>query len=339
MQGNPMVSIVIPFYNGREFIHETLASFCAQTYKNWECLVIDDHSPESAEDICASFNDSRIKYIKNDGLSGMANARNKGCSMAKGKLIALCDQDDISLPNRLTRQVETLKNDQDLLLVGSWRRNFGENEYEMHYATDPELIKIRLLGNSQFTNPSIMLRSSLFSKQGLRFNQEMAPSDDYDFICRVSLLGKLTNIPEVLFLYRIHDKQVSAQKSKEMENLAYEIRKTYINKLLSVWIPSGFNINVMTRIFSANEKLDFSSDEISTFFSFWSELNVMFPLWNEKHWNAFLGERFLMILQYLEIASWKKIKLVFKLRKLVLVFLMNQKAQNGIKFVIKSLIQ
>lgn len=337
MQSNPMVSIVIPFYNGREFIHETLASFCAQTYNNWECLVIDDYSPESAEDICTSFNDSRIKYIKNDGLQGMANARNKGCMLANGEFIALCDQDDISLQNRLICQVEALQKDKDLLLVGTWRRNFGANENEVHYETNPEFIKIRLLGNSQFTNPSIMFRSSLFLKQGLEFNQKMAPADDYDFICRVSLLGKISNIPEVLFLYRIHDKQVSTQKSKEMEKLAYEIRKIYISKLLSVWVSRGLNIDTMAEIFSVNNQLNLSISEISRLFSFWSELNKVSPLWNERYWNAFLGERFLMVLHNLDISSLEKFKLIWQSPELIFSFLIHKKPKIGIKFLLKSL--
>lgn len=337
MKKDLLVSIVIPFYNGREFIKETLESFSNQTYQHWECLVIDDYSEELVEDICESLNDSRIKYVKNDGSRGMANARNKGCSIAKGEFIALSDQDDISLPNRLMRQVETLQEDEELLLVGTWRRNFGGNDHEAHYVTDPEEIKIRLLGNSQFTNPSIMFRSSLFYNKGVKFDQKMAPVDDYDFFCKVSLLGKLTNIPEVLFLYRIHDKQVSLHKSNEMEKLAYNIREIYTDKLLSNWITFGLNTNDMVDIFSMNQKLNVSPKEIDTLFIFLTELNERSPIWTKKYWNAFLGERFLMVVKYLDISVKIKLGMVFQHRKLVKAFLQSRELKNGMKFLLKSI--
>jgi len=337
MSGYPLVSVVIPFYDGRAFLTETLRSFCEQEYQLWECLVIDDYSPVSGEDICRSMNDKRIRYIKNDGSAGMANARNKGCSIAKGEFIALCDQDDISLPQRLSKQVEILKKNEALLLVGSWRQNFGENNHEVHYVTDDELIKMRLMGNSQFANPSVMFRSALISQMNMRFDQNMAPSDDYDFICRVSLRGELTNIPEVLLLYRVHDKQVSTQKSKEMETLAYKIRKTYILERLSPWISHGLDIRTMVDIFSLKGCADYSSKEIVTLFSSYVQLNAIHPLWTDVYWKAFLGERLLLVVKFLELSRIQKLKIMVEHKSFIMAFLYNGMIRNRLKFTIKSI--
>ena len=339
MKPSPFVSIVLPFYNGQHFLEETLRSFIEQTYHNWECLVIDDYSPSSGKKICASFNDSRIRYIKNDQGKGMANARNTGCQLANGEFIALNDQDDISLPNRLLHQIRAFQRGPELLLIGTWRKNFGLNNHKACHEIDPERIKIRLLGNSQFTNPSVMFRACLFKDQEMKFDQKMAPADDYDFICRVSILGSVANIPEILCKYRIHDKQASTEQSLLLEKNALLIKKKYINHLLNSWIKLGLEPALMAEIFSKIYPDNLTSKEIEHLFQYWSKINVTRPLLNQNKWNGFLGERFLMTLSDLNFNKITKIKSIFNLRKIIWAFLLSQNFYLSTKTIIKSILK
>ncbi|MBQ8015146.1 MAG: glycosyltransferase family 2 protein [Clostridia bacterium] len=106
-----LVSIIMPSYNTARFIKETVESVLAQSYTNWELLVVDDCSTDSTDDVMAQFlGDSRIKYIKNEKNSGAAVSRNRALREAKGKWIAFLDSDDLWLPDKLKNQIDFMKN-------------------------------------------------------------------------------------------------------------------------------------------------------------------------------------------------------------------------------------
>ena len=104
-----MVSIITPAYNGEEYIAETINSVLAQTYTNWEMLIIDDCSTDRTIEVVKGFGDSRIHFIQNSTNSGAAIARNKALAEAKGKWIAFLDSDDLWYPEKLEKQIEFMK--------------------------------------------------------------------------------------------------------------------------------------------------------------------------------------------------------------------------------------
>ncbi|WP_273130279.1 glycosyltransferase family 2 protein [Bacillus weihaiensis] len=106
-----LVSVIMPAYNCGEYIGLTLNSVIAQTYQNWEVIVVDDCSTDNTEEIVKSYisRESRIKYFKLEKNSGAAVARNKATDYAKGKYIAFLDSDDIWFPEKLTRQIGFMK--------------------------------------------------------------------------------------------------------------------------------------------------------------------------------------------------------------------------------------
>ncbi len=102
---NDLVSIITPSYKTAKFIKETINSVIAQTYTNWEMLIVDDCSNDETKEIVDSFKDARIKYFENENNQGAAISRNKALKMAKGKWIAFLDSDDLWEPNKLEKQV------------------------------------------------------------------------------------------------------------------------------------------------------------------------------------------------------------------------------------------
>lgn len=101
-----LVSIVMPSYNTARFIKNSIDSVLAQTYKNWELLIVDDCSMDNTNEIVAQFNDSRITYVKNEKNSGAAVSRNRALAQAKGKWIAFLDSDDLWAPEKLEKQLK-----------------------------------------------------------------------------------------------------------------------------------------------------------------------------------------------------------------------------------------
>lgn len=102
-----LVSIVMPSYNTGKYIKDSVESVLAQTYRNWELLIVDDCSTDNTDDVIKPFlNDNRIKYLKNDKNSGAAVSRNRALREAKGKWIAFLDSDDLWFPDKLEKQID-----------------------------------------------------------------------------------------------------------------------------------------------------------------------------------------------------------------------------------------
>lgn len=106
-----LVSIIMPSYNTAKFISETIESVLAQTYSNWELIIVDDCSTDNTDEVVKSFlSDDRIKYIKNEKNSGAAVSRNRALREAKGKWVAFLDSDDLWFPEKLEKQISFMKN-------------------------------------------------------------------------------------------------------------------------------------------------------------------------------------------------------------------------------------
>lgn len=100
-----LVSIIMPSYNTAPYIKETIESVLAQSYRNWELLIVDDCSDDNTDEIINLFHDPRIQYFKNDQNSGAAVSRNRALREAKGRFIAFLDSDDLWMPQKLEKQI------------------------------------------------------------------------------------------------------------------------------------------------------------------------------------------------------------------------------------------
>ena len=105
-----LVSIIMPSYNTAGFIADSINSVRAQTYENWELIIVDDCSTDNTDEVVSFFEDPRIRYIKNEKNSGAAVSRNRALSEAKGRWIAFLDSDDLWSPNKLQKQIAFMEN-------------------------------------------------------------------------------------------------------------------------------------------------------------------------------------------------------------------------------------
>ena len=229
---NPLVSVLMPVYKTAPYLSEAMDSMLHQTFKDYELIVLDDCSPDNAEEILDAYDDSRIVRYKGENNVGLSNVLNVGIEMARGKYIARMDSDDISLPNRLQIQVDYLEAHSEIDLVSVGMRLFGAKESVWIRERNPEKVKIEALFHSPVLHASSMWRKDSFERHGLRFRQEMVPAEDYDLWTRAMLKGlKLVNLPEVLYEYRIHEAQATVQTDKTAAK-SREVQMAYLHESL-----------------------------------------------------------------------------------------------------------
>lgn len=229
---SPLVSILMPVFKTAPYLREAMDSMLCQTFKDFELIVLDDCSPDNAEEILDAYDDSRIVRYKGEKNVGLSNVLSVGIEMARGKYIARMDSDDISLPQRLQVQVDYLEKHPDVDLVSVGMRLFGAKEGTWIREINPEKVKIEALFHSPVLHASSVWRKDAFEKQRLRFRQEMVPAEDYDLWVRAMLKGlKLVNLPDVLYEYRIHEAQATVQTDKTSAK-SREVQMAYLQEAL-----------------------------------------------------------------------------------------------------------
>ena len=255
----PQVSILMPVYNTALYLREAMDSMLSQTFTDFELIVLNDCSPDNAEEILDTYDDPRIVRYKGEKNVGLSNVLNIGIEMARGKYIARMDSDDISLPLRLQVQVDFLEAHPEIDLVSVGMQLFGASERVWTRDRDLEKVKIEAMFHSPILHASSVWRKASFEQHGLRFRQEMVPAEDYELWTRALVKGlKLINLPEVLYKYRLHHSQATLQKDKVLEKERM-VQKYYMRMVLPSLSES--NLEAFPRklwpVFFANLKSGF----------------------------------------------------------------------------------
>jgi glycosyltransferase involved in cell wall biosynthesis len=122
------ITVLMPVYNGEKYLREAIDSIFNQTFTDFEFLIVDDGSTDNSVEIINSYQNSRINLVKNDKNEGLVYTLNRGLSLAKGEYIARMDCDDISLPERLKKQIDFLDSNSEIAVVGTWIKVINEKE-------------------------------------------------------------------------------------------------------------------------------------------------------------------------------------------------------------------
>lgn len=244
----PLVSVVMPVYNGQEYLVDAIDSILSQSVSNFELLAIDDGSTDSSPRILKDYQnkDPRIRIVSRPN-RGLASTLNESIDLARGDWIARMDQDDIALPHRLARQLEWLR-DTGADLCGSWVQRFGTSDKRIVrvHSTD-SAIKMELLFCSPFAHPSVMMRTEKLRQ--LRYDSTWEKAEDYDLWVRAAESGWLmTNVQEVLLHYRVHSTQITTSAAKLQHRQGQKIRRRYWHyvfeqrKLNKEWIDEFLKV-------------------------------------------------------------------------------------------------
>lgn len=232
MSTTPLISVLMPVYNGEKFLREAIESILQQTFTDFEFLIINDGSADRSEDIILSYSDKRIHYIKNDSNLGLIATLNKGVDACIGTYIARMDADDISLPFRFQKQIEFMNTNSDVGVVGSDYVSFSEtNERKLTAIHNKNAVKATLLFASCLCHPSVMIRRTILVESGLRFSDDKKHAEDFDLWTRLSKYTHLANVNDVLFRYRDHPMQVSNKHSDIQLVNSNRVRENYLKAL------------------------------------------------------------------------------------------------------------
>jgi len=214
----PKVSVLMPIYKTNEtYLREAISSILNQTYTDFEFLILDDCPEDDREDIVKSFNDERIKYLKNEKNLGITPSRNKLLELARGEYIAVMDHDDISLPERFAKQVEFLDNNSAIGVVSCQVERFPVKSITNHPIENLE-IKKHLMHANVVAHTAMMIRKNVLLETNIRYENQFSPAEDYMLCLRLINYTLFHNIPEVLVKYRFFDGNTTNRQWNKMVN-------------------------------------------------------------------------------------------------------------------------
>ena len=230
----PLVSVVMPVFNGDRFIDKAIQSILDQTLKNFEFIIINDASTDKSLQIINKYKrkDKRIKLINNRKNIHMSRSINLGISKATSGLIARMDQDDIAFSNRLEVEYNFMRSHPNITIIGSniitideFDRVIGKRTYQ----TKSDSLKRTMLRYSPFAHPTVMMRKKVFDELG-GFDPQMVPCEDTEFWFRVGSKYEFASIPRFLLKYRVVITSLSHKDVRNTEIMGFKIKINAIRK-------------------------------------------------------------------------------------------------------------
>ena len=216
MSGSPAVSIVVPTFNHAQFLHQALASVVAQTFQNWEAIIVNNFSTDDTIKIVESFGEKRFRLInfRNDGV--IAASRNEGIRQSNGSVIAFLDSDDLWYPNKLEHCMPAFDAHADVVCHGeNWISN-NIHPRQILYGPQKNAQYARLLyrGNCVSTSATLVRKDLLIEVRGFSTELEYITAEDYDLWLKLAhRKSRFAFIPEILGEFRQH--QLGASSSVE----------------------------------------------------------------------------------------------------------------------------
>jgi glycosyltransferase involved in cell wall biosynthesis len=201
----PLVSILMLTYNRAAFLKSAIESVIAQSYINWELIVIDDGSTDHTAEIVASLHESRVRYIRHHENAGLFARRAESLRYVKGSYIAVLDSDDYwSSTEKLTEQVAFMEAQLQCAVVGTFCTLIDAQGHEIgknQFASGDTSIRERILLRNQFVHSSVLMRTDLILKTR---GYQPTLAEDLELFLQLGLLGTFANIPKYMTAHRIH---------------------------------------------------------------------------------------------------------------------------------------
>lgn len=239
MSATPLISVVMPVYNGERYLRQSVESILNQTWRDFEFIIIDDGSTDATAEIVQQFEDKRILVIRNSANLGLTASLNKGIAAAKGKFIARMDADDISLPERFEKQIGFFRTHPEIEALGTSTLYIDEhgNRTENNFLpTSHFCIKWELNFNSPIAHPTVMMTRRVIKECG-GYTPSFEYAVDYWLWWRISELAILGNLPEPLLLYRLHSANVGRTYQAEQTRERILLRQKILSAALKETVP------------------------------------------------------------------------------------------------------
>ncbi len=231
----PLVSVIMPVYNGENYLAEAIESILGQTFTDFEFIIVDDGSQDGSGDILRDYQkrDARIHLICLEKNEGHGGARNHGIRAAGGQYIAAMDGDDVCLPERLEKQVDFMRRNPDIGVLGAGAQAVDEKLRSRYTFDLPErhaLIVYNIFVASFLIHPTVMMRRELLESVG-GYARVRRTAVDVELWSRLMWRTRFANLPETLLLYRRHPAQNHATRDDAMKEQAWEARARLLERL------------------------------------------------------------------------------------------------------------
>jgi glycosyltransferase involved in cell wall biosynthesis len=225
-QSSPLVTILMPVCDGEQFLREAIGSILAQTFTDFEFLIVDDASADSSRSIVLGYDDPRIRLLVNDRNLGVTRTLNRGVQQARGRYLARMDADDVSMPERLERQVAHLDANPDCAVVTTFAQIIDADSVPQGEACvdlSPEELDWELQLQNRLIHGAVMMRTDVVRRLGA-YDEKMKRAQDYDLWLRISDEHAIHTLPEFLYSWRQHDQGISALHTEEQDRYAAQAR-------------------------------------------------------------------------------------------------------------------
>ena len=254
----PLVSVILPVYNGIQYLREAIDSILNQSFTNFEMIIIDDGSSDDSAALISSYADPRLRCIQQNN-QGLAATLNRGIALASGSYIARMDQDDISLPERFEKQAAFLEAHDDYGMVGTWAEIWAGDKKTGHghkHPTENMPLQFELLFNNPFVHSSTMIRKTVFDEVGLyATDTSRQPPEDFELWSRIARKFKVANIPEVLHVYREIPKSMSRNGINPFLDHLVTICTENIAWRAGIALPNASVTNIAALVHGAQHRL------------------------------------------------------------------------------------
>lgn len=219
---SPLVSIVVPVYNGERFLENALNAISNQTYINWETIIVDDCSTDSTPEIARRFaeSDSRFKYVRNAENKKLPASLNIGFRNATGELHTWTSDDNMFRPDAISRMVDVLESSPNTGLVYCNIQRMDEHGSPVRFPKPP--LSPGLLYVYNVVQACFLYRSTVTQKLS-GYDESLFLVEDYDFWLRAKRHFKFHHIDETLYDYRVHEGALTATKQKAIRERVGQI--------------------------------------------------------------------------------------------------------------------
>ena len=242
------VSVLMPVYKTPEaYLRAAIESILAQTFTDFEFLILDDCPTDDREQIVKSYADKRIKYAKNPQNMGISASRNKLIDMAQGEYLAIFDHDDISLPTRLEKEVAYLDEHTECGVVSCAKKNIIGGKVVVYLENNAEITR-QLFMSCCIVHSASVFRKSMLNDLNLRYETEYSPAEDYALYCRLVGKTEFHNLPEVLFYYRNFAGNTTHLQKQKMNDKTVQIKDFVRRDNPLLWEKILPNVEQISRV-------------------------------------------------------------------------------------------
>ena len=253
---DPLVSVIIPLYNGARYISETLQSVLNQSHGNFEIVVVDDGSKDDSAEIVKAISDPRIKYTSQEN-KGIAGARNTGIKLSRGEYITFLDQDDLFHREKLEREVDAFKQHpgvgvvySEVPAINEHRSRLNSGRAMFHKRPSGNVLEQSLAHNIIPGTAGIMVLRSCFDEAGL-FDEQLSGVDDWHMWVRLAAVTRFKYLPEEHAFVRLHSSNTSNDVSHMARDGLAAVDKLYSDPLIRS-AASGLDVERLRKLSKAS---------------------------------------------------------------------------------------